>query len=913
MKKRLAILVTVIFLLAGIVYEYMHLHKEQAPANAAITAIPIDASFIFEGCKNFPLWNGISKENSIWKDLLGTEPVSELDRDMKYLDSAISIDPKVRAIAEDEPIFISAHKNGMEHFDYLFTCLISNAKEEEELHSFMEGLGKNGSFTQSEYDGIIEYCLKMPGKSNFYYSVNKGIFIGSLVSELVQESLRQMESGILLMDNSHFRKVLAASSGQPVAQVFINYQFLYNAAEPFMNKDFHSYLSSLQDFAQWTALDISITPDEVIMNGFTEADSSGGQFISLFNHQSSQTPHIVSVAPANTSLITCFEITDNKAFIKDYKKYLGLHRRLIKHSEWVEGIEKAFNVNIEKSFYSWLDNEVALVITEPSDSTLQNDTYAIIGAGNTKNALKELKRMADSIRGDEDKHFEAYQYMGHTIGYIALENMLPNLLGGAFNAIKQTYYADIGDYIVFANNTQALELFINRYEGGSTLAKDEYYQEFAKEHIENEAGVYIYNNVALSPMLYEQYLNSTYAEDVKKHIDITRKMQAVGIQFNYMQGMFYTNIYFKRNAKYKKQTGALWQTALDTVLTRAPEWVADYKTKGQFVFEQDKANNVYLLGSNGHIVWEKELDESVMGQVYAVDAMKNEKTQVVFNSREHIYGLDGKGKNLYGLPVTIPSKATAPIAVFDYDDKRAYRIVVPCGDDKIRMYDVSGKSVKDWKAPETDDDVKCPLQYVKIDDKDFIIAVDDGGKVYVFDRKGKSKVDFKNKLPAHIKQFKVMVGKQESETYVFAADSTGTIYQLSLTDYLTHTKYMKDNIHLSDFAPVDLEGNGSTDMVMMSKYEVCAYKLDGTELFHLSERDSLKDKLITLTYSDGKTRMGAVDAEKNKIYLWDSKGDICNGFPLYGSTAFSIADMNNDGQFHLLTAAGKNVYVYSLP
>ena len=65
MKKRISVLIVVVFLIAGVVYEFMHLRKEEVPVNTAITAIPIDASFVFESCKNYPLWKGVSKTNLI--------------------------------------------------------------------------------------------------------------------------------------------------------------------------------------------------------------------------------------------------------------------------------------------------------------------------------------------------------------------------------------------------------------------------------------------------------------------------------------------------------------------------------------------------------------------------------------------------------------------------------------------------------------------------------------------------------------------------------------------------------------------------------------------------------------------------------------------------------------------------------
>ncbi len=916
MKKRLAVLVVVLFLIAGVVYESLKWGKKSvAPVSAAITAIPIGASFIFESNKTYPLWKGLSQNSLIWKDLLGTETVAELNGNMHYLDSLVSGEPKMRAMVEAQPIFISAHANGMQHFDYLFICALPGDAAAKTLQDYMQSVSAKGSLTSTQYDGITEYCLKIPGKSDFYYSVYDGIFIGSLKSEIVQESLRQQESPekVSLMGMPLFVKALKATSNEAPAKLFIRYQFINDVLTSFTGKEANSLLSSVPDFAQWTAVEISTEMNEVMMNGFTVTDSTGMQYLELFSGQNPQTTGVPSVVPANTSFMACFELSDSKTFIKDYKRYLGLHRRMPKHNEWLAQVEKNYGINPEKNFYPWLDNEIALVITEPSDTTLQNDTYALIGTRDTKEAINTLGKMADTIFGDQEKHFETYKFMGHDIHYIGLDNMLPNLLGGAFEPMKRTYYTAIDKFIVFANSGEALQMFINRYESGATLEKDSYYQSFTRDHIENGAGVYIYNNVALSPMLYEQYLDKPYADAIKKHTDITRKFQAVEAQFTYMQGMFYTNVYFKRNPDYKKQAGALWQMALDTTLAAPPCWVTDYKTKYQYVMAEDKADNIYLISNTGHIQWEKQVDGKIMGPVQQLDGLKNGKLQYLFTTERNIYIVDRNGKDVYGYPVSIPSKATANASLFDYDGKRNYRIAVPCGDGKIRMYDNTGKSIKDWKPEETDGLVKCPLQYMNIDDEGFIIAVDDKGKVYTYDRKGKSKLDFTKRLPANISSFYITKAKTLKETYLMACDSTGVVYQLSLTDFLNRTQYLPEGIHRPAFAPVDLEGKGQTDMVFFVKYDVYAYSPDKKQIFHYTMHDSLRNNIMSYTFPDGKTRIGGVATKPGKIYMLDEKGDMCPGFPLQGSYPFSIGDMNNDGQLYLLTAIGNSVYVYSLP
>ena len=62
--------------------------------------------------------------------------------------------------------------------------------------------------------------------------------------------------------------------------------------------------------------------------------------------------------------------------------------------------------------------------------------------------------------------------------------------------------------------------------------------------------------------------------------------------------------------------------------------------------------------------------------------------------------------------------------------------------------------------------------------------------------------------------------------------------------------------------------------------------------------------------SDKTIRLGIIT--ENQIYLINSQGEIEDGFPLAGSTPFSITDINNDKTYNLVVAHGKIVYTYNL-
>lgn len=911
-KKIIAILLLVT-VLGGAVFFFFHQKKGEVPINDVIKAIPIDASFIVESRKTLPLWKNISKTSDIWNDLLEIPFFSKLDGRLKYLDSIIRDNPEIADILESQPLFISAHVNGMNRFNYLFISSVPEAASQSALLNYLSSLKGSSPANDLQYEETTIHCVKLDENNAFYYTISKGIFISSFGSALVEESLRQLESGISLIDNTYFTKVLKASGGQSATNIFINLQTFSNVSSYLFNKSFLPLLSSIQNFGEWMGLDITINPGDFIMTGFTDCDSTGSQFLNLFQSQSAQEINAASIAPANTAFMLCHEFSNYGSFHKDYIQYTGIHDKNRGREEWIRRIQQKYDLNIEKYFYPWISNEVAQVITEPSDSTLQNDVYVLIESNDVREATNKLFALADTVtKRKGGKVVDTVYYMHHELCNLNLDNVTGYLLGSAFDGVTKSWFTSVGNYVVFANNPDALKGFIYAYEGNNTLEKDKYYKDYIKQHVESESGIYIYNNMALSPMMYAKYLDNSYAAGMKKYKGVFSKFHAASIQFNYMQGMFYTNIYFKRNPMFHKEVIPAWQVTLDTSVATSPCWVTDYITHTKCVLAEDNSESVYLVNNNGHIEWKKKINGYIQSPVFQVDALKNHKIQYLFSTSHTIDLLDRKGNEADGFPVKLKYAASGPLNVLDYDSNRTYKLLLPCEDLRIHEFDINGKPVNGWTSPETKEAVKCPARYFRVDKKDYLVFVDDGGNVYALDRRGVERLNLDNRMPPHIRNFYITSGKSLSDSYIMAADSSGTIFKLSLSDELSVIRYLKKSYNNPDFAPGPIDSSGKREMIFLGRTDLWAYNPDQSERFHTTINEATKNSLSIVTYPDHSIRIGAVDRENGRIYLWDNSGNICPGFPLYGSQNFSISDMKNDGSLYLVTGAGNKIYVYNL-
>lgn len=68
---------------------------------------------------------------------------------------------------------------------------------------------------------------------------------------------------------------------------------------------------------------------------------------------------------------------------------------------------------------------------------------------------------------------------------------------------------------------------------------------------------------------------------------------------------------------------------------------------------------------------------------------------------------------------------------------------------------------------------------------------------------------------------------------------------------------------------------------------------------------------IYFSFSASDRKLGIVDKVDNKIYLLNNTGELYKGFPLDGSTLFSIGYLENTvGQFNLIVG-GRNNFLYN--
>ncbi len=220
-----------------------------------------------------------------------------------------------------------------------------------------------------------------------------------------------------------------------------------------------------------------------------------------------------------------------------------------------------------------------------------------------------------------------------------------------------------------------------------------------------------------------------------------------GLSWNlnrYDDRVYYSAVLYK-NEKEKKDKSLLWSINLEH-LTWGPFALKNHRTDSRDIIVQDSTNKIHFIGANGKLKWSKQLNGQILGNPYQIDAYKNEKFQILFNTEKSIYAVDVLGNFLESFPINLPFAATNEVVVLDYDQNKNYRLIVALENNKIYNFDLNGMAVIGWETPSIESPIYHPISHFAINGLDYIFSIQKSGEVNLYNRKGELRFQLKAKL-----------------------------------------------------------------------------------------------------------------------------------------------------------------------
>jgi hypothetical protein len=116
------------------------------------------------------------------------------------------------------------------------------------------------------------------------------------------------------------------------------------------------------------------------------------------------------------------------------------------------------------------------------------------------------------------------------------------------------------------------------------------------------------------------------------------------------------------------------------------------------------------------------------------------------------------------------------------------------------------------------------------------------------------------------------------------------------------------------FTMVDMTRDGIPEFIFADEDELDVVGQDGTRLFNYKVKEHISDMPDIYKFSASDVKIGVTDRSRNRIYLINSDGSLYEGFPLEGSTRFSIGNFTgSESRFNLIVGSENNfLYNYSI-
>lgn len=911
-RKILAIVLILLFM-AGLAYVYMYIKKTKAPVSYSLNAVPNNAAIILQTRNVTDLWYKLSKTNIIWEELRSTSYFAELHKRLVLLDSLMRSNSEVNEIIRSNPLIVSFHKSGAENFDFLYLLNLPPIKNISFVNDFISSSGGAVEGQSRRYEQEEVFSARFSGiNASFQYTLVQGIFIGSFSGMLLEDAIRQLHNGTPITREKNFAKVYETVGEKVDGNIFINYKAFAEVLYAITGDNGKQSLQPLSQFAGWSALDINLRPNILMLNGFTYNSDSLDYFLSLFKRQKSQHLEVLRVVPSNTAILSVLSFSNYASFQKDYLSYQDRINRKNNGNEVLKELNANYGINLQKSIIEHISSEMAVGVAQLYEQQEFHDKcFAFLKTKSIQDALSGIEEIAAVITQKNNQRKFEEKYHDYTIGQIGLESkFFEAIFGSMFSAIDKPYYTAIGRYIAFANSLEQLKDLVDRFESERTLAKDANFKQFA-DNLSDESNVFVYSNIARSPDLYNRYLNQSFIETVVQHTELLRKFEAIAFQFVAGNDMFFTNFSLKYNPVYKEERNTLWEFQLEAELAIKPKIVINHNDNTKEIFVQDSEHNIYLISNTGKKLWSKNIGATIMGDVHQVDAFKNGKLQYIFNTSEKLYLIDRNGNDVIGFPIKLNESATAPLALMDYDNNKEYRIIIPCGE-KIVNYKITGEPVQGWMFDKAEDIIPYAVQHVALSGKDFLITIDVNGKVYIFDRKGQARLVLKEKLKLPKNgSFYLEKGTELKNTYIVITDESGNVQKLSLTDELDITSINEmSKEHFFDYN--DIDNDKQREYIFADENFLRVYDKDKNIKIEYEFSDKVQHPIHYFMFPDNMGKIGVVLKEQHEIYLFKENGSLFESMPLKGNSPFVISDINGDNQYDLIVGNGRNLFAYSL-
>lgn len=737
--------------------------------------------------------------------------------------------------------------SGLEHVNTEATCVLAFYEIGKENYEFILVSDRSSDFFDLEdiTDKTVE-TLTYQNKSIVKYTIedyevysmleDDTIIIGSSLM-LMENMARSNNSNV----NPALKKLYDTSGPTKSATLFFN----LNEPSSILSSQMKEEHDGVKSFSDWVSVDFSANSDNISFNGIAIAADSTKNFINLFKGTTPLTNKTPLFAPLNAQAVISYTFDDYQVFAKNQNVYL----------DRIKPIDTLFNT-VE---------EVGIIY-------LNNRKVALLNSFGTES-------LSEFLNADKTS---SSTYQGSEILVLKRKDLLSEGFTPLLKGFTANFCTILENTFVFSESKEPLQTVISNYRNATSFNNAPIYKT-AKTPLANESSILFVSNSSGIDFFAEQEFAPKLFNPIKKgdFSDHTFAAQVVADT-----DFAHINFLISKIEKTVKSNTVtpLFTLELDTDLAIDPQFVKNHRTNKQEIVVQDQNNFLYLISTDGKVLWKKQLGGRIQGSIQQVDIYKNGRLQLAFCTNNQFLIIDRNGDEVTPFNKTFEGGNLNPLAVFDYEGKKDYRFIITQGE-KAFMYNNKAQVVDGFTYTKAQSAILKAPKHFRVSNKDYLIFQLEDKSFKILHRSGGDRIKVTQKID--FSDNEVFLYKDKFST----TNKKGVLHQVDTKGKLTSTNFNLNKDH----------GMYATSNTLVF--------MDDNVLSIRGKKVDLDLGVYTkpkIFYIYDKIYVSVTDIQNQKIYLFDSQAKPIPNFPVFGNSLIDLVDMDNDKKLELVAKDQEN-------
>lgn len=859
MAKRSLLILILLAILGGTFWVFQQFKLTNENVVDSISTIPDNVSTLL--CLNSQDWNSFYSQSDALSGLLGEE-YNSLFQFIEQYDSLRSQKEGIQELLNIENKYLSFFKSHKPGNDWMFSMGLYEFQNTEYIKDL---------FPKANFE------TKKIGETNIYngnhlsWTINNQILWVSTNPNILIESLDKQGAQQVLIKDAMFMKAFEAK-GENNIQILSN-----NALEKFHLTDNQS--------TNWKSYEIRLSDNQLDVFGY----SFNNNHVSKVTNKVSKFEIPWGIIPYEKLKLELIVVEEINQYLADIKSELDVENKLSPYINSISSIESECQCEVEKiafnrtSSYGYFENK--------------NRPFVFINYENFDEAFVEYTPLLKTESSQE------------VLGYSIMEIKYPNLYATLLNQSSlevARYFTIKNNYMVFASKIENLHWIINQWNNNEVMSQ----QSISSTTSEIQDHWFMFQNEGEKQEIAYPFFAKSKEILWQKNKEENGIYNRISFHSNYKKPITNTiqNIVIKEDndensAIRDSQTTESFSLDIGVEIISAPSIIINHYTQEKEVLVQDINNNLHLINNKAKSLWKREIEGEIKSEITQIDIYRNGKLQLIFNTDNKIYCIDRNGKNVDGFPINLKSKATSKLAIFDYDNKRKYRIVIACSDKNIYNYTIEGKNTFGWKYKPVDSPVKT-IQHVRIKGKDYIFTLLENNKIKILKRTGAIK--YKTNATAinyNGNGYALDIASTINKSRMLYVDTDGNLVDMPFNEKTPNIK--KSGFENSaSFTFKDIDGDKKSNYIIATGKELNVYDSNLELLFSKIVDSKIKSQPEVYKFNSKDYGIGVFT---NKFVIVDSEGNVITKYSSIATRMGKLVDLDLDGVMELVVVEGSRI------